>query len=422
VPVLETTTPRHDASEHTSRAREASLEDAGIVLSPDDAAALERLVENHALGRGLDNGNLLDGPGPIDPRRILKEGRELALVGTILMEAKEGWLDPTLAGLPRILDTIVQEARETVEREKDDPGELSEAAFRLQVARRTLAAVVRARGRRITIPAAIRPRVYQDALDDLGPVCDDLFGIASNLDSPEQRERLAELIGSFDSARSVLDALEWIPDGGDIDIEGVTVEALLTVLRGGRDSLIESIWSARKELDERPKDHTRVEHLRRVEAEFDSIASLLGELECPPLNLTDEQRAMLATIATRGYRIEGESIDGKAETLEAMRGLMARFGIFAALAELAEGTRDSLHGLDLALLDTMLAEFEKVCEETIDDDKNAIERTKTGDPGWRQQDSTVEQEVAKHEKLLAEDEAELVFVRWLRERVDAEGA
>lgn len=73
--------------------------------------------------------------------------------------------------------------------------------------------------RRVAITTKLRRVLYEDAMLDLGGVADTLSNLIGALDSPKYRKDVADRMSEFNSIQRVLDALEWAPDGGPLEID-----------------------------------------------------------------------------------------------------------------------------------------------------------------------------------------------------------
>ncbi|HTA98691.1 MAG TPA: hypothetical protein VK730_13745 [Solirubrobacteraceae bacterium] len=269
--------------------------------------------------------------------------------------------------------------------------------------------------RTITLPAVIRKGLYEDTLLDLGGFAEDLSNLCDSIYSPKHAIELAGAIGNFDSFRRVLDALDWKPDGGEIEVE--VTDDLRDAMHNNLRHEIQSVEGAQEDLDKVPTELSRKRHLHKKQAILVQVKEVCEQIAFPTVVLDAQQREHLHDYLTRRYVMEGESMERQETTVAEVNTTGTRLAVLAALVELAEGVRKSLAGIDLDSLDWLLAALEKETAEVLDDDRDQIEKVKTGNADYRVEGMSVEDMLAQCEGILAKDEGGLAFVRWMREQV-----
>lgn len=269
--------------------------------------------------------------------------------------------------------------------------------------------------RTITLPAVIRKGLYEDTLLDLGGFAEDLSNLCDAIYSPEGAVKIAQAISNFDSFRRVLDELEWKPDGGAIDVE--VTDDLRDAMQSNLRHEIQAVEGAQEDLSKVPTDVTRKRDLHKKQSVLVQTRQVCEQIAFPTLVLDAVQREHLYDYVTRRYVMEGESMERQEATTTEVRTTGARIAIMAALVELIEGHRKTLAGIDLDGLDWLLDQMQKETEECIEDDKNSIEKVKTGDAGFRMEGESIADAIIKNEQILAKDYAALEFAVWMREQV-----
>lgn len=135
--------------------------------------------------------------------------------------------------------------------------------------------------RRVAINTKLRSILYEDAMLDIAGVAEVLSNLIGAINSPKYRKDVADRMDEFNSIQRVLDALDWAPDGGPLEIDAT--DDLRSVVYTSIRHQKHAVEGAQDDLKNHPDDKKLQRSVRENRAVYTEVVELHDELTKEPV-------------------------------------------------------------------------------------------------------------------------------------------